>query len=154
MQLTMMCVKNRNMSGVAARMVDDRSPWNTVWSIAIVVVVGVASPAMGGENELISKEEWSILQSVEYRYRDSSFDDHLLLIVQSGKHLAGVLSAKEGQRLWILLDPDHRPFVKQLPKGEYHISPTEFERITAFSKIHPVVQSALKQSVQATPNAK
>jgi hypothetical protein len=109
---------------------------------------------MGGENELLSKEEWSILQSVEYRYRDSPSGDHLLLIERSGKHLAGVLSTQGNQRLWILLDPDQKPFVKQLPKGNYQINSTEFERITAFGKLHPDVRSALKKSVQLTTNEK
>ena len=109
---------------------------------------------MGDENELISKEEVSILQSVEYRYRQSPSGDHLLLIEEWGKHFAGLLSTQGSQRLWILLDPDHKPFVKQLPKGDYHINSTEFEKIAAFAKIHPEVQSALKKSVQASPNTK
>jgi len=142
------------MSGIAVRRVVGMSPWNSICGIVFLVVIGAVSPVMGSENELISKGEWSILQSVEYRYRDSPSSNHLLLIEQSGKHLAGVLSTQGNQRLWILLDPDHKPFVKQLPQGDYHINSTEFERITAFGKIHSDVQSALKKSVQAEPNPK
>jgi len=142
------------MSGIAVRRVVGMSPWNSVCSIVLLVVIGAVSPVIGDENELFSKQEVSILQSVEYRYRQSPSGDHLLLIEQWGKHFAGVLSAQGSQRIWILLDPDHKPFVKQLPKGDYHINSTEFERITAFGKIHPDVQSALKKSVQAEPNSK
>lgn len=118
-------------------------------SIFLLVVIGAISPVMGSENELLSKHDWSVLQSVEYRYRESPSGEHLLLVEQWGKHFAGVLSVQGSQRLWILLDPDHKPFLKQLPKGDYHIDSTEFERIIAFVKTHPEVQSALKQSVQA-----
>jgi hypothetical protein len=142
------------MNGTAVRRVGGRSPCYSVCCIVLLAVSGAFSPVIGGENELFSKGEWSILQSVEYQYRDSSSGDHLLLIEQSGKHLAGVLSTQGGQRLWILLDPDHKPFVKQLPKGDYHINSTEFQRIIAFGEIHPEVQSALKKSVQASPNTK
>ena len=142
------------MNGTTKRRVCGRLPWYSVCCIALLVVSGASSPVIGGENELFSKEEWSILQSVEYQYRDSSSGDHLMLIEQCGKHLAGVLSTQWSQRLWILLDPDHKPFVKQLPRGDYHIDSTEFQRIFAFWKIHPEVQSALKKSAQASPNTK
>lgn len=130
------------------------SPWSSVCIIVLLVVNGAVSPVMGSENELLSKEETSILQSVEYRYRNSPSGDHLLLIEQWGKHFAGVLSTQGTQRLWILLDPDHKPFVKQLPMGAYHITLTEFERIISFGKTHPEVQSALKQSIHTGPNEK
>ncbi|TKB74768.1 MAG: hypothetical protein E8D46_04225 [Nitrospira sp.] len=142
------------MSGIAVRRVAGMLPWNLVCGIVIFVVIGLVPPVMGSENELLSKEEWSILQSLEYRYRDSPSSDHLLLIEHSGKHLAGILSTHGSQRLWMLLDPDHKPFVKQLPKGDYHINSMEFERISAFAKVHPEVQSALKKSARATLNSK
>jgi len=130
------------------------SPWSSVCSSVLLLVIGAVSPVMGGENELLSKHDWSVLQSVEYRYRESPSGEHLLLVEQWGKHFAGVLSVQGSQRIWILLDPDHRPFVKLLPKGDYHISSTEFDRITAFGKMHPKVQSALRKSVRASPNEK
>jgi hypothetical protein len=143
------------MSGTTFRGVRSVRAQNSVYWIVFLVAVWGASSAMGGgENELLSKHDWSVLQSVEYRYRESPSGEHLLLVEQWGKHFAGVLSTQGSQRIWILLDPDHRPFVKQLPKGDYHINSTEFERISAFSKLHPEVQSALKQSARATPNAK
>lgn len=142
------------MSEISVPRVVGLSPWISLCSIVFFFVIGAVSLVMGGENELLSKEEWSILQSVEYRYRDSPSGHHLLLIERSGKHLAGVLSTQGSQRLWILLDPDQKPFVKQLPKGDYDINSTEFERITAFGKIHPEVQSALKKSLQAATNEK
>ena len=97
------------MSGIAVRRVVGSSPWNSVCGIVLLAIIGAASSVMGDENELISKEEVSILQSVEYRYRQSPSGDHLLLIEQWGKHFAGVLSTQGSQRLWILLDPDHKP---------------------------------------------
>ena len=123
--------------------------WNLAYSIVLFIAALSASSASGGgENELLSKHDWSVLQAVEYRHRDSPSDEHLQLVEQWEKHLAGVLSRRGDQRIWIMLDPDHRPFVKQLPKGDYEINLTELEKIAAFSKIHPEVGSALKQSVR------
>ena len=142
------------MSGIALRRTVGVSPWYSGCSVVLLAIIGAAFPVMGDENELFSKQEVSILQSVEYRYRESPSRDHMLLTEQWGKHFAGVLSTQGSQRLWILLDPDHKPFVKQLPKGDYQINSTEFEKIAVFAKIHPEVQSALKKSVQASPNTK
>jgi len=124
-------------------------------SWVLLVAAWGPSSAMGeGRNELLSKHDWSVLQAVEYRHRESLSVEHVLLVEQWGKHLAGVLSKRGNQRIWILLDPDHRPFFKQLPPGEYELSPQEYERIAAFFAIHPEVQSALKQSLRTLPSAK
>lgn len=139
------------MKNFASLQIGDMTNWKVILRMGVISIIGISSPAIGGENELISKEEWSILQSVEYRYRKSVSEDHLVLVEQSGKHLAGILSADGGQRLWVLLDPVHKPFLKQLPQGDYRISSGEFLKITAFGKVHPEVQSVIKKAIHPAP---
>src|SRR5262249_30666747 len=122
--------------------------------VLFIAALSASSASGGGENELLSKHDWSVLQAVEYRHRESPSDEHLQLVEQWEKHLAGVLSRRGDQRIWILLDPDHSPFYKQLLKGDYEITPVEFKRIVSFSVTHPEVQAALKQSLRFTPSAK
>lgn len=138
-----------------AKSVSIRALRSFVKSMFLLVPIAAASPAMGnGENELLSKHDWSVLQSVEYRYREVATDEHVLIVEQWGKHLVGVLSTQGDQRLWILLDPNNKPFVKQLPNGEYRISALEYKRILAFGNIHPEVRTALSNAVQAEPATK
>lgn len=74
----------------------------------------------GCSAELASKPEWSALQAVEQEYRDKLFTKPEILYIQD-QHVLGV-QGKDGQRIWILLNPKASPFYKQMPQGPFELS--------------------------------
>jgi hypothetical protein len=78
------------------------------------------SMIFGCSGELASKPEWSALQAVEQEYRGKPFTEPEILEIH-GHHVLGV-QGNDGQRIWILLNPQASPFYKQMPQGPFELS--------------------------------
>jgi hypothetical protein len=105
-----------------------------------------------GTNELNNKSEWSALQYIEQKNRDLGSDSRLMFEQSdaiSPYRMVGVRNDATKQWIWILLNPRHPPFYKQLPaEGVATITPSEFERIVKEGAAHPVVQEKLKKMMK------
>jgi len=75
------------------------------------------------------KAEWSVLQGIEYREREHPLLEPSIHSV-GGSEVLGVRGLSN-QNIWILLKVESPPFYKQMPEGNYELSP---ELITQLQK--------------------
>jgi hypothetical protein len=110
---------------------------------AIVAVFYVrGSCAVDGRESFGDKSEWSILQSLDATHRDSRIAD-LEFTDRDGYHMACIPGAADGRRVWIMLDPRHPPFYKQMPQDSYSLSREQYDTIIATRHVTSTVEEAL-----------
>jgi hypothetical protein len=115
---------------------------------AIVAVFYVrGSCAVDGRESFGDKSEWSILQSLEATHRDTRIAD-LEFTERDHYHMACTPDAAEGKRVWIMLDPRHPPFYKQMPYATYSLSRDQYEKIIATRHVTSTVEEALESHVR------
>ena len=121
-------------------------------ALGLLAVIGTAvyiwvSCAVDGRESPGDKHEWSILQTLEARHRDSPISD-LEFSNYDGYHILCVPGADSGKRVWIMLDPRNPPFYKQLPHDGYSISRQQYERITITRHATSTVEESLSSHVR------
>jgi hypothetical protein len=117
--------------------------------VAVVVTVfyiRVSCTADGRESPG-DKHEWSILETLEARHKDSAISD-LEFSERDGYHILCVPGVGSGKRVWIMLDPRNPPFYKQLPHGDYSLSREQYERITVARNATSTVEESLSSHVR------
>jgi hypothetical protein len=65
------------------------------------------------------KSEWSVLQEIEFRERNSVLSEPVIRTV--GEHEVLGVRSDSGQNVWILLKPKSPPFYKQIPEDTYEL---------------------------------
>lgn len=95
--------------------------------------------------EIGGKRDWSILQGIELRNRKVHFDS--IQITQEYEY--SVLSLTyNGKNYHILLDPRARPWYKQLPQGDFHITSKQLDEILQKHVTSPRVIVELKKRIK------
>ncbi len=137
-----------------------RTPLKAVVLLAIAILAIVAfSYGFHIHREFQSKAEWSVLQAADFNNRQSSNSSNLLLMADGAYHLAGIITRGQkpilsplprADRAWILLDPKYPPAVKILATEgrDFGISRTEFDEITAYTRVNPEVASVLSSHLE------
>ena len=98
-----------------------------LWVLVCVLVSCTGRPGDGREGGS-DKIEWSILQSLEAKHRDSPAHD-VEFIETDGYHIICVPGHDDQKRVWIMMDPKSAPFYKQLPSGNYWLTADQIESI-------------------------
>lgn len=100
--------------------------------------------------ELESKLEWSTLQSVEQQRREKAGRD--LEFVTMGKDVVvGIPVEDDREKVWVLLNPRHPPYYKQVPKGNYSLSVSNLNRILTNNALTSTVLECLNSHVEHKP---
>lgn len=104
------------------------------------------SPGIDGRESPGAKREYSILQAREYDTRLKVVDkpiftshEEFVLLVVPNDH--------KNRNIWIMLKPRHPPFYKQMPRGNYTISPELFDVIARQRLASSTVEMALASHV-------
>jgi hypothetical protein len=115
--------------------------------LAIVLAVFYIWSRCGtdGRESLGDKTEWSILQVLEDRHRNSPILA-LEFSETEGHHILCVPSV--GKRVWIMLDPRNPPFYKQLPHDSYSLSREQYDKIISSRHATSTVEEVLASHVQ------
>ena len=103
--------------------------------------------ALFSNEELASKEEWSIVQAVESQHSDKP-GDKIEVVNMDGYSLVGIPVHDARKEIWIMLNPRNPPYYKQLPKGSYAISGEDFKKIVASGVVVLTVVNCLESHVQ------
>lgn len=85
----------------------------------IAVLVWALYVGISSDVELANKQEWSILEFLEYKYRDSPSEPDAILIKNysnTGYDAAGIFDAKKTKRIWVLTNSKISPKIKLLPQ--------------------------------------
>jgi len=73
-----------------------------------------------GRESFGDKHEWGILQLLEYNHRQKPITKIEFFDIE-GYHIICIPS-ESGHRVWIMLNPKHPPYYKQMPQNQYALS--------------------------------
>lgn len=93
-----------------------------------------------------SKEEYSILQVVEYEHRDMPIST-VEIVERSGYSLAGFQAENKNKNVWVLLNPRYPPYFKQVPDSTFNVSRQALEIIRRTPDVSKDVLAALEARV-------
>jgi len=95
---------------------------------------------------LRDKFEWPVLQSLEANHRGTAIS--AVEFTQHDDCRIICVPAFDGQRTWIMLNPQSPPYYKQMPQTEYTLSDAQFSQIRR--DYHPIstVEICLSSHVQ------
>jgi hypothetical protein len=96
----------------------------------------------GCDQELASKQEWSVVQAVEAEHRGSSTEG-IQFVTKEGFSLVGLPASSGGGKVWVLLNPTHAPYYKQLPPGNYKLTKEDNKKILQRGGVSSTVTSCL-----------
>ncbi len=104
------------------------------FAVCAILVMGVILQSCGSG----TKNEWGILQQIEADRRSAKLDP--LVFESVGEYnLAGISTGSV--RVWVLLNPRHAPFYKQLPnKAHYTITEDQLAKIEAQGASETVIE--------------
>lgn len=114
-----------------------------------LVILGLLAGVTAGcgkaaNDELGSKPEWSVLQSLEVQHRDTAKASSGPLVRKEGTYCAAGLIAVDGaSRVWILLNAEKEPLVKKLPDLDYKLSNADMVQIESQCVLSDAVRREL-----------
>ncbi len=111
-------------------------------SIIMAVHLIILSLFISGCDEFSSKDEYGILQVVEYSYRNVVLTN-MVFIVKDTSHLVGFVPPNRTNNFWVLLNPESPPYFKHMPNEEFNISLNQYDVLMKKPMISPEVRDAL-----------
>ncbi len=118
----------------------------------ILMLAGCGNGNDAGK-ELEAKSEYSVLQGLEYDYRQREQDKPYVVeknAFSSGYDLIGVPKggSKQGY-VWLIANPSSAPAIKQMPKeADFSINKDDFAAIEKSALLTPAVRSYLAAHVE------
>ena len=115
----------------------------SLFAIAVSIFVAACCPAVDGRESPGDKREWSVLQSLELQTRDERANALQFRTIDEFK-IVGVPHPESGRLIWIMLNPGHSPFYKQMPEGDYTLSRADFDTIVREHGVTATVEEVLR----------
>lgn len=114
--------------------------------IGLIVFTACQNSGTGRES-FTDKEEWGILQDLEYssRYKKNiKFE-----IIEKSEYAIAVIPHDRGTgAIFIMLNPKSAPFYKQIPNQLFNISKDQFNEIMKNKAIISTVEEALRSHIK------
>ena len=114
-----------------------------------LVLLLAALAACSGPESPGSKAEYSILQGIEYEYRNQTFSGPEIITVQGYELLSlpatdlPSLPISKG-RTWVMLKAEHAPYWKQIPQTQaFSIPQSLLEELVRAKRVSPQVEKVL-----------
>jgi hypothetical protein len=115
--------------------------------IILIFVTLIAACSNGdGRESFGDKAEWSILQGIEFDYRNKQIDMPRQ-ITAHGYEILGVKHLDGKGYIWIMLWPKSAPFYKQIPDGNYMLQKSLLDNLVKNNKVSSTVEGALRSHV-------
>jgi hypothetical protein len=117
---------------------------------AVLIICGwLVCRDIFSNEELASKPEWSAIQIIELQHRDKPSGG--IEFVKVGEYsIVGLPVPDARKEIWIMLNPKHPPYYKQLPDGGYTLSKEDLKKILASGVVSSTVQNCLESHVEAS----
>lgn len=120
------------------------------FTLAVVLVVcgWLTYCAMFSGEELASKVEWSILQSVVWQHRAKS-SNNIEIVRMEDYSLAGIPVKDARREIWIMLNAKNPPYYKQFPLGHFQLTKQDFKTIITSNPVSSTVENCLESHIEA-----
>lgn len=92
------------------------------------------------------KAEWSVLQRIEYQERERPLQKPSIRTVGDSEVLG--VRGLYNQNIWILLKVQSPPFYKQMPEGNYELSPAFVAQLQKERRISYTVAQVLRSHIR------
>ncbi|SRR6266487_1956563 len=102
-----------------------------------------------GRESFGDKHEWSILETLEARHRDSRIS--ALEFSRDEDYRIVSLPAVTAERIWIMLNPQSPPYYKQMPHTDYTLSEDQYQEIVRTQRPISTVDECLSSHVRRAP---
>lgn len=112
----------------------------------ISLLISACGNAGDGRESPGDKREWSILQRVELRTRDQRAEG-VQFRTEEGYELMGVPRVGDARTIWIMLEPAHPPFYKQMPDGNFWLESGQIRALVTQGRVTSTVESALASHI-------
>jgi hypothetical protein len=116
-------------------------------AVVLIVCVWFVYHAVFSNEELASKVEWSVVQSVDWQHRDKP-GDKVEIARMDEYSLVGVPVSDSRKEIWIMLNAKNPPYYKQLVAGNYKLSKQDFKTILASNIVSSTVANCLESHVE------
>ena len=113
----------------------------------LVVCGGLVYHEVFSNEELASKPEWSIVQSVSSRDRDKP-GNNIEVVVIDEYSVVGIPVHDARKEIWIMMNPRNPPYYKQIPKGNYTLSKEDFKNILSSGAVISTVANCLESHIE------
>lgn len=110
--------------------------------VFVIFIVWFVWGLIYGEEGVVSKREWSILQAMSAQHSGSR--EHLILDRMEGYVAAGIMCKERNIRSWVLVNPSVRGGVRIFNNVEFRISGEELAKISLIPEADPVVLERLR----------
>src|SRR6266849_5002170 len=108
--------------------------------VAVLVACGwLVHRGIFSNEELASKSEWSIVQAFSSQNRDK-LGDKIEIVKIDEYSLVGIPVLDARKEIWIMLNPRHPPYYKQLPKGGYTLPSEDLKKVLASGAVISTVR--------------
>lgn len=112
----------------------------------MILILGCGNPGDGRESSG-DKKEWSILQQLEYETRKTNNLEFQIKNVN--EYSIAVIPKSSGQNaVFIMLNPKHPPFYKQIPNVSFRLTIDQYNEIKERSLVTSTVEEALRSHVE------
>ena len=112
---------------------------------ALLAILGCTSCT-----EYSNKQEYSVLQLAEYQGRGTSISGVTFRTID-GLHVAGFPTDDHRGNTWVLLNPTHVPYWKQMPAGcQFTISEEVLDVIRATNDVSKKIIAVLEAHIAAS----
>src|SRR5262245_48099153 len=115
--------------------------------LVCAVVVGVLLACDGWQN-VKSKEEYGVLQRVEYEHRSRPVSG-MEVVEKDGHIVAGFRADGRDQNVWVLLNPRYSPHFKQVPESPFRISQEDIASLRGRRGVSTEVLAVLEARASA-----
>jgi hypothetical protein len=106
-----------------------------------LLLIGCCPPVDGRESPG-DKREWSVLQGLEYKTREDRADDMQFRTVEEFEVVG--IPRSGAPPIWVMLNPSHPPFYKQMPEGNYTLSANDIQAIVSGHRVTSTVEEVFR----------
>ena len=115
--------------------------------VLAVLLTLVLLQYLGNNHEIQSKGEWSVLQELEYNHRGEQNLPRVIVKQLHEYSAIGIVSKNNQVRVWVLLNPEFDPLIKELPKEDFYLYPDELESILSEAEVSEVAEAYLSNLI-------
>lgn len=116
--------------------------------VITILAVAVVFRWFRTSDEIGSKPEASVIQTLEMKYRNQPMTPKLVVQRKNGYDAVGIVAKDGRERVWLLLNAKHPPLVKLSSPADYQLTPTDIEWLKGQCQISDAVYQTLERHAQ------